>query len=182
MSRAMSGPARLRLVRLAHQCVVFGIDPGKISGAAIVVRGEVSSSGVVLEGEHSSWVEAAVTVAHVEQLPLVAAVETWTSHGRWGFQAALGLGERAGRWLGELERQNVYAVVRPQVMEWRRDVFGGGQNVKTEVWDQRAKMHARAATGTTAVDDNEADAICIALWGSRADAVAKAMRRAASSR
>ncbi len=159
--------------------VVLGLDPGESSGVALVVKGKVIESGVCSQASKRRWwVERAVQRAEVLDLPLVCAMETWTAHGRWGFKQALSLGAQAGRWLQELENVRVDVVVRVEPAEWRREVFGVVVNKKKEVWKGMAKAYAAGLVKDPSMREDQAEAICIALWGSRSRRVADELRKA----
>ena len=151
--------------------VVLGVDPGATSGVAITVNGKILSSGSCTGQDYVPWVCRAEKLQVDLQRPLVVAMETWTPHGKWGFKQALSLGEQAGRWLGMIERVCIDAlVVRVEPGEWRRALFGGVLNRPTKVWKDLALMHALAATDSMCRED-EAEAICMALWASRSNRV-----------
>lgn len=173
---------KLRLVRGLLGAVVLAVDPADRSGVALATPLGIDDSGDSRGCEQRvRWVEQAVCVARSAGLDLVVAIETWTPHGAWGFKQAQSVAEQAGRWLGEIERQEPSAiVVRVDPGEWRRALFGGGQNRKRQVWKDLARLRARAELGVAAQDD-EAEAICIALWAQRSPRVAEAYLHRARS-
>lgn len=145
--------------------VLLAIDPAKCSGWAIFVDGKYHSSG---SGELNRY-ERDTIVETVEMLAgdsgeVAIAMETWSLHGKWSNLAKMSVCEQAGRWLDSIE---VYAlrprVVRVRVDEWRRGLFGRG-NMKSEAAKAMAMRQARGVLGRHAVDDNEAEAVCIAAW------------------
>jgi hypothetical protein len=65
----------------------------------------------------------------------------------------------------------------------RAAVLGGGWGVTTAQWDALAQRRARVELGTDRlVDDNEAEAVCIGVWATRAAEVAKKIPKGRKAR
>lgn len=167
----------------AHDCVILAIDPGAVSGWAVFIRGERRSSGRIPEREPATLrlnrhdvVMMAKDAADNENLPLVVVAEKWTAGGWASHLTLVGLGAAWGEWRAALDRWGVpkRRVVRVYSQTWRAAVIGGRQR-STEKWKASARLVAQAQCRTLAIDDDQAEAICIGLWALRAEAVAKVL-------
>lgn len=156
----------------------LSIDPGAKGGAAFWLDGSFKWSLPVDCGEHrmavlgQAWSDAG-------ELPLVIVAETWTPHGKMGFNAALGLGAQWGRWQERIDELPPVKVGRwqgPKIVkvkpgEWRRAVFGSGWGNKPKAeWSALALQRVKAMHGVTATDD-EAVAVLIGEWATKTKAV-----------
>jgi hypothetical protein len=175
--------APLRLVDWRPiEALVLGVDPGSASGAALVVGGAHLHSardlvrawdGLGSREQRLDVCAFAADEADERGLRLVAVVETWNPHGKWGFDAIVGLAEQAGRWLDTIEEIGA-PIVRVESQAWRRALFGGGPNRKTAAWKELARAFAEQRSGRK-LEANAAEAFCIATWGTRAQPVAEAL-------
>lgn len=168
---------RLHPAYVPHTCVVLAVDPGAEDGSAIGVRGELKDwhGRTKSRAERDAIVHRAVGMAAQLDLPLVAVVETWTGHGDWGAKAQIGLGERAGRWLCSIETMAPDCpILRVEPRVWRTAVLHGGRNLTTAQWKAMAVAKARGMFGATMPADS-AEAVCMALWASRAVQVAEVL-------
>lgn len=154
---------------------ILAIDQGSRSGfdwlnhASVLMSSH--TSGVT---EDQAGIDAAVRIFGTDARFIVVFEDhsgMRFSRGNVSSAGLLGLGAARGRWEAALDRighpQRARIKVKPQT--WRRAVLGLG-NVKSEVAKHTAVMRAAAELGRpiTAIDDNEAEAVCIALWAERA--------------
>ena len=156
----------------AHPCVVLAIDPGKVSGWAVLARGVLTASGTArTHVDRRDAVSSATRTAHEASLPVIVVGEQWTPGGKFaGARTMAGLGAQWGLWQAAFEELAVpkRRVLRVHTQTWRAAILGGGFGVKTAEWDARAQRRASQTAGVHVDDDNEADAICIGLWAARA--------------
>ncbi|MCK6552685.1 hypothetical protein L6R52_43080 [Myxococcota bacterium] len=186
-------PGRKRTVRpkpapsfAPHACVILAIDPGRVSGWAILERGVL----VVLDGRpavgslrdddargRSSVVELAMSRAASVGLPLMVVAEKWLMHGM-SHDSFAGLAASWGRWDDTLASWHVARshVVRVYTQTWRARVLGGRNEAGGTPWKDRARAWAQHAHGVD-VGPDEAEAIAIGAWGARAGEVLEKMPR-----
>lgn len=161
-----------------HQCVILAIDPGRRSGWCVATCGYVEAAGSATTQRHrSDAVALALEVAAERALPLVVVGEKWTPGGRYGGARTMaGLGAQWGLWLAEVE-PHVAArrIVRVYAQTWRARVLGGGRGITTAQWHARARDRAQQALRREAGSDDEAEAVCIAVWAAYADEVGAVM-------
>lgn len=89
----------------------------------------------------------------------------------------LGMGDARGMWKHELALTVVpgfgtgvpVSMVEP--WKWGLEVLGLPRSMPTDERKKRSVFHAQALLKRAVADDNEADAVCIALWGARNVAV-----------
>lgn len=180
-----------------HDCVILAIDPAKDSGWAILPPPSSSIDAMSRHGEggHAVAVNLAREVCMRTRRPLIVVAETWTTGNREHdrrMKAAvlLGLGAAWQRWLAEFDRIGLpkSRVLRVNVATWRSKIIGGAMNRTSDEWKQAAKQ---VATGRfpaldraslplfePELNDNEADALCIALWARQAGVVGEALKKA----
>jgi hypothetical protein len=161
-----------------HACVILAIDPGKVSGWSIFVDGNCFGSGVAKTHEHRALaVKIALAYAETSVRPLVVVGEVWTPGGKFaGARTMAGLGAQWGLWLAALEAAGVAKarVLRVKTQTWRAKVLGGGWGITKAQWDARSQRRAALELCTPGpVDDNEAEAVCIGIWATRAAEVAR---------
>jgi hypothetical protein len=188
----------------SHKCVVLGIDPASTSGWSVFVDGTLVNSGVV-EARHSgrqaprahSIQEVVRNVIYrsmgnqfgIIARPAVAVAETWTTGpGDYRATAAmmLGLGTSWGIWERELTSFAVTGdlyfskrnIVRVNVATWRSKLFGKVNVSKAEAI-RYVKDQFKIARP---VGHDEAEAICIGYWGTRAGEVGVAIERLKKAR
>lgn len=173
-------------------CAILAIDPGEVSGWA------TSVPPLRLPGESrwelgvaKTWRERQAVVLQALGLaagvnrPLVVVAETWRASGAkkgrdgresWNSETIAGLGARWGLWLAELQRADVppRRIVRVDTGTWTQVVLGGVR-VTTEQRRARSILRAKAVTQRADVQHDEAAALCIGLWGMRAEKVASAI-------
>jgi len=170
--------AVLRLVSWTPvEAAILAVDPGKASGAAVLGGRSLLRAweGCATREQRYAVCAWAADEAEERGLPLVAVVESWNPHGKWGFDAIVGLAESAGRWLDAIESVSPAAIVRVESAEWRRALFGGGPNRKTEVWKALAQTLVEARFGAT-LAPNAAEAVCIGVWATHAQRVSEGLR------
>lgn len=184
---------------VAHNCVILAIDPGNLSGWAIVsprqpmnVRQAVTVWSGQTSTAHKEIVEMARDASANDVMrPLVVVAETWTigdrvHDRRMRALTLLGLGAAWERWRAALDTAGISKsrVVRVNTSTWRAKVLGGPMNRTTEEWKRLAVMHAHQRFPVRAGDDDappgedEAEALCIAAWGMHAGAVGEALKKA----
>lgn len=163
-----------RSITLARDlpCTVLAVDPAATSGWALWT-GKGWTTGVAerWKTRAGACLDAAMW-AHETQRPLVVVAETWP--GLRG-TALAGLGAQWGRWLAELERLDVpeKRIVRVDTGTWRKAVLGITRQTG-DASKRAAMMRARAVLGHDVTAD-EAEALCIGLYGLRSERVAKAI-------
>jgi hypothetical protein len=161
---------------------MLAIDPAATSGWAH------NGAGSWTVGTASTWRERYAVVADAWQLegqgrPLVVVAETWRTNtegpkkkrSKIGFPQVLSLGAQWGRWLAELERLDVPSkrILLVDTGTWRQAIFGRSRGA-SDGFKRQAQMRARVVLGHD-VGPDEAEALCIGLWGLRSEAVAKAL-------
>lgn len=158
-------------------CVILAIDPGKASGWAVFVCGQCVASGVAKSHETRTLaIDLALVEAERHKLPFVVAAEKWTAGGWASHTAMMGLGASWGDWRTALELAEVpkARVVRVHPQTWRARVLGAPRAAKSDQLKKLAVVHASREVGHTPETD-EADAICIGVWATRAPEVAAKM-------
>lgn len=147
--------------------VVLGIDQStKSSGWAI--RGVYPATSGVATG--ADGIRAVVDRAKSLSMgrPVVAVLEDHRafafSRGNMSVKSLLGMGAARGRWQQELEHAGIDDVHMVEPRVWRGKVLGLGPRVSGEQAKAAARRHAAAVLGFC-VSDDEAEALCIALWG-----------------
>lgn len=152
-------------------CVLLAVDPAATSGWALWT-GQAWATGVATDWRHRFCV--ARDAGHARALtgmPLVVVAETWP--GLRG-AALAGLGTQWGKWLAELERYELAPkVVRADTGTWRKAVLGITRQ-SGDASKRAAMLRARAVLGHDVTAD-EAEALCIGLWGLRSEKVAAAI-------
>lgn len=153
-------------------CVLLAVDPAATSGWAAHIDGEWHTG--IAEDYRARRLAAYDTWSCARQLghPLVVVAETWP--GLRG-TALAGLGAQWGKWLAELERLNVpdKRIVRVDTGTWRKTVLGITRQ-SGDASKRAAMLRARAVLGHDVTAD-EAEALCLGLWGLRSEKVAKAI-------
>jgi hypothetical protein len=169
--------------------VILAIDPGATSGWCVhAPSGQTHDRALPLAGpakttsQRELAVSGALSAARDLQRVLVVVAETWRipkqpegEAGRkrraFGAQTAAGLGASWGLWLAELERAGIRpsSVMRVDTGTWRARVIGGSRFRSTTEWKRAAQFRARALFATShELEDDAAEATCIALWAERA--------------
>lgn len=180
-----------------HDCVILAIDPAADSGWAILPPPGSSIDPMSRHGEggHAVAVNLAREVSIRTKRPLIVVAETWTTGNREHdrrMKAAvlLGLGAAWQRWLDAFDKIDLpkSRIVRVNVATWRSKIVGGPMNRTSEEWKEAARQiatgrfpaldRASLALAQPKLDDNEADALCIALWARQAGVVGEAVKRA----
>lgn len=168
----------------ALRCVVLAIDPGKAcSGWSIWADGKFISSGeieVLDPAQMERVVDAAVLLGELMELPVVLVLErpppahvSYRGHSVRGPESvhdARGAWKNTWRRAGCSERR----IADAPLNTWRKDIlgkgWGGRQSDETQAQEQRV---ARMLSKNETVGSDEAPAICIGPWGTRAQAVRK---------
>lgn len=139
--------------------------------------------------ERRDAVSEALRLALINALPLVVVAETWSAGGWASHSTLLGLGAAWGAWRETLAEHGISArrVVRVLTQTWRAAILGGGNRRGGRDWKAEAIRWAERAIGAALVrrlTADEAEALCVASWGSRAGEVLERMpkRRAAVQR
>jgi len=176
---------------VANDCVILAIDPAKVSGYCLVLPDHRMWTGAIAESQ-VAIVDAAIEAAEKAKRPLIVVAEKWTTgdriHDRRMRAATLlGLGAAWERWRAALESSGVprSRVVRVNVATWRAKVLGGPMNRTTEEWKEASlryaqlRAHSQIKRNTSVpMQDDEADAICIAFWAMHSGLVAEAVKKA----
>lgn len=169
----------------ANKCVIFGIDPGKVSGWAIFAEKKFVASGVATtHEERETAFVTAIMWSNKLDLPLIVGRETWTAGGWKSHKGILGMGAAWGKWEaildGRVPKNRVFGV-NPNV--WRKAILGLKAGKYTREQAKRlAKLYC-SANGyvncdgdTCAIIHDQAEATCIAYFMIFDDRVAKAIK------
>ena len=167
---------------------VLGIDPGARSGWALLLDGQLVASGEATKTHVHEAVEQARIYCDDERAHLVVVGERWAGRmrrDRGSVRTVSGLGAAWGRWEGALLAAGVpkRRIIRVATQRWRADVIGGRCARRTSEWKRVAREWCARTFGGFGGDygDDEADALCIAWWGSRSPKV-EALRPKARTR
>lgn len=162
------------------QAVILSIDSSALSGVVLSAPEEersktyesVSFSEVTTQAQRERWVKDAIAFAEDCELPLVIVGEEWTPHGM-SYKSFSTLCESWGLWRAEFERAGVAdRVVRVLPNTWRNAVFGPRRPRDTANLKKHAVLYAQRSLGMPPqLSDNIAEAACIRVWATQADAV-----------
>ena len=169
------------------QAAVIAVDPGRTSGWALSVRGDLKAAGEVsgLDLARTTQV-CAEALAVAPDLPAVLVLERPFIHPRMSranaAQTVAGIAAASEIWrqgwsaAGGVKRR----VVGVYPATWRAAVLGRGMGTaRREVARQTEQRTARALAADAGlpgpVGSDAAAAICIATWGSRAGEVGKVL-------
>ena len=160
----------------AHPCVILAVDPGAKSGWAIFDRGRYVTSGVATRSlGRKVAIDSATDQAKMSGLPLVIVAEKWTAGGLHANPATMaGLGAAWGMWAEAIEEAGIpkARIVRVFPQTWRAAILQPRRGTKSEVLKAMSVVRAQAITGMADVNHDEADAVCIGLWATKAAVVA----------
>lgn len=166
-----------------HACVVLAIDPGETSGWAVLVRGALDPRrdayrcGVLYSTAFHTHRLAAISIARDASshhgLPLIVVAEKWAV--RW--RPAGAPRESWGQWLAALDEAGIprRRIVRVNVGKWSAKLLGS-MALTTEQRQARSIAVAKARFGLDVTHD-EAAALLMAAWASRAGEVANVLPR-----
>ncbi|MCC6649097.1 MAG: hypothetical protein IT374_26450 [Polyangiaceae bacterium] len=164
-----------------HECAILSIDPGEVSGWALLVTGLVCASGTAAGStERASAIARAVNKAHFWSRPLVVVAETWPRRMRGGVPT--GALSAWSLWRESLAESGIpkRRVVRVHVGRWSAAILGGAA-LTTEQRRARSIARARHETARESIDHDEAAAICIGIYASRSPEVAKVLPKRRSA-
>ncbi|MEQ8720989.1 MAG: hypothetical protein RID81_06895 [Sandaracinaceae bacterium] len=157
-------------------CVILAIDPGKVSGWAILREGRPVLSGTATTREdRERAVGSALCIGEDSGLPLVVVGEKWTPGGRFGGARTMaGLGAAWGRWEETLDEAGVPKTrrLRVNVQTWRAATIGGPQR-KSEQWKADAVATVRRVYQIEAKTSDEAEAVLVGRWAESAGEVGR---------
>lgn len=170
--------------------IILGIDQAATSGWCIVERDAGGILGRHRALDHGTCRRAIERREIIARAVAVAQgpdrlVAVYEQHGvgrseRWTPATMIGVGDSRGRWLEALELADVprrHCIGVPPA-EWRRAMIGPRRLDRAQ-WKAQAVLSCRGR-GVTVTDDDEAEAVLIALWAaSCSDEVARMARRAA---
>lgn len=158
-----------------HPCTILAIDPGEVSGWAVMSRDRCIASGTATTHEART---TAVLVADAESTltgtRLVVVGEKWTAGGLHANPATMaGLGAAWGAWAAALEAEGVpkSRIVRVYPQTWRARVLAPRRGTRSDALKLMAVRRASHEIGREP-DHDEADAVCIGIWATRAAEVA----------
>lgn len=162
-----------------HRCVILAFDPGARTGWAILGLGRRIDSGVIRIERRDrlrTIAREARTLALAQEIPLVVAMETWSPGGWRTHETIVAMGRSVGVIETALSAELVLPsqIVRVLTQTWRAGVIGGRHG--TDAWKHLARLHARERCGVEAQSD-EAEAILVGLWASRAAEVGDIVER-----
>lgn len=178
--RRMSGPSHV-----PHACVLLGIDAAGQSGWAILVRGELPSpahlgtAATAIDRERA--IRLAIAAADDAGLPIAVVGEKWVlgarTKGKPGMSpdALARLGGRWQQWEDMLVELGVprSRMRRVHLATWRAQVLSGTHGHGTD-WKRVVTQWALRAFRVE-VGHDAAEALAIAVWGSRAPDVAEVL-------
>lgn len=155
-----------------HQAIILAIDPGKRSGWAIFIDGKLIRHGTARnDAERHDVVEMAAAYALNHKRKVVVVGESWRQGGRFdGPRTMAGLGASWGAWLVPIRMKGIGTtrILRVPVGEWRRAVHGGSCYRTRSEWHHLACSRATYEAGEIVANADEAEAICIGIWASKA--------------
>jgi len=161
------------------QATVIAVDPGKVSGWAIFRHGTYMTSGLLKRTDNvgmSEVADTAVALAKSLGVPAVLVLEyhPWagTGNARAGLEAAREAWRIAWRQAGG----HVGKVVNANVATWRGNVLGVTRGPMVLLYERE---HARRLTRKADVSQDEAAAIGIGVWASRAGEVGAVLPKSA---
>lgn len=157
-----------------HPIAILAIDPGAESGFSFWLEGVYQTSGTVkTQSEREQVVHKSIEVAAAEHLHLIVVGETWSPGGWKSIAAIAGTGAAWGLWSSELERAGFpkSRIVRVKPNDWRRMTVG--TQGKRAALKERAKAFASRLTNMIVQSPDQAEAIVIGYWATRAGEVAK---------
>jgi hypothetical protein len=162
----------------AHACVLLSVDPGARGGWALFVRGKRMASGVARNALERAAVIARAQAYEAEfGIALVVVGEKWSRGGWFSFDVIVGTGAAWGRWAEALELAEHPArrIVRVLPATWRAPTVGKhkGSDAYKAAAIKRVRGLYRIEVGA-----DEAEALCIGEWGSRAPEVLELLPKA----
>lgn len=149
--------------------VVLGIDQSTSSSGWALIGEPVGSrrAGIAKNAEQIREVMHEAK-SFAGPLPIVAVLEDHRSfafsRGNMSVKSLLGMGAARGRWQQELEAAGITDVHMVEPRVWRKAVLGLSGNASAERAKEAAIAHASLLLRRVASSD-EAEALCIALWG-----------------
>lgn len=179
-----------------RNAVILAVDPAATSGWAIFDCGLYYASGVAATAfERGAALELLNDVApHRRRVPanLLVVVEDWrigrrprrkgdgTDSGNWSPTTLVRMGESRGRWLERAASAGIpeAQIVHVEPPTWRA-VLAGMPRRSGEQAKASAVQLVRMRFSNQVEDENEAEAVCIALWAQHAPEVSQALATAA---
>lgn len=160
-------------------CTILAIDPGRVSGWAVLVEGSLSAHGAAQTSiQRSDAAGIAESTAWANGHKLVVVAEKWQGGWRGDRKSArtvAGLGASWGKWEAVLEGVvPKRRIVRVGQSTWRARVLGGKAARKTEAWKADAIVAVKYRYGVQ-VSGDEAEAILIGTWGAHAREVGRVL-------
>lgn len=160
-----------------HACVVLAVDPAAKSGWAVFVNGAYVESGIAMT--HVDRLDAAARAlveAARRELPLAVVGEKWPTGGPFGgHRTQSGLSEQWGLWRAALEQTEVpkSRILRVLPSAWWRQIGAYARLGHDEI-KLRSRRHAARVIvrPLDEIGEDEADAIGIGAWATRAGEVA----------
>jgi hypothetical protein len=165
--------------------VILGIDPGKVSGWALLEGDAARDAGrCTTAAERAALVEWARSLE--EHTRLVVVGERWTgrfTRERSSARTVTGLGASWGRWAEALEAAGhpKRRTLRIAVNDWRRGILGGPSRRTTDCWKAAARSFCMVRwpeLGTTWDESPDAcESACMAYYASKRPEVLALMPR-----
>lgn len=155
------------------RCVILAIDPGKRGGIAIFRGGTLVAYG---DGAKNAT-EIARAYADDDRLPLVVAIEDWTTWGKWSYAAKMGLAESVGEWKARVNamprRRPTTKIVRIKLDAWRKAIYGFCRAKSGFDWKEQAIYSANMRHNVRVSDHNIAEAILLGEYACRCPEVGR---------
>jgi hypothetical protein len=133
---------------------------------------------VKTQADHENCVMHLFARAAELGLPPIVVAETWTPHGKWGFDAVLGMGEGWGWWTAEMRRAleahpelGPLHVERVVPNQWRDDLFGKDRVKGRSELKKFAVEYVSGRLGVRLASHDVAESACLGVWGAQNDNV-----------
>lgn len=163
---------------MPNNCVILGIDPGKVSGWAIFHKANFIDAGIAkTNGERLSSFNRALDLSRLWEVPLIIGREVWSAGGWASHKAMIGMGSAWGKWEVLLEEVPKSRILTVTPATWRKKILGldPGRYIKEQA-KQTAVVYCRVKFSRDLTDHNAAEAICIAYYMVFDDKVANAIK------
>ena len=169
-----------------NPCVILAIDPGEKSGAALMLLGKLIFSTAVKDSPEARAFVVKLAMDAAEGaggLPVRVVIEKFGAgmgaHGHFGARTLAGIERRVGAWResAQLAGVKLTEIVRVYPQTWRSRVLGKGSG-SSESMKALARVYVAKRFDIESPSEDEAEAICIAVWATTAPEIAKTFTKA----